>query len=158
MDTSSFNSLYRSVTEMDQMIKEKQPAFRSKLEEDNAKLLDEHKIDYDFEPKWGKLKYVVPAKNCTYLPDFYVRTRSGKEIIVECKGIWVYDDRLKHLLIRILRPELDIRFVFSNSKNRIRKGSKTCYADICNGKGRGDFKGVTWQYADRKVPLEWLEE
>ena len=62
MDTSSFNSLYRSVTEMDQMIKEKQPAFRSKLEEDNAKLLDEHKIDYDFEPKWGKLKYVFPLR------------------------------------------------------------------------------------------------
>ena len=134
------------------------PAFRSKLEEDNAKILDQNNIDYDFEPKWGKLKYVVPAKQCTYLPDFYVRTRSGKEIIIECKGIWVYDDRLKHLLIRILRPELDIRFVFSNSKNRIRKGSKTCYADICNGKGRGNFKGVTWQYADRKVPIEWLEE
>ena len=135
-----------------------QPAFRSKLEEDNAKILDQNNIDYDFEPKWGKLKYEVPAKQCTYLPDFYVRTRSGKEIIIECKGIWVYDDRLKHLLIRILRPELDIRFVFSNSKNRIRKGSKTCYADICNGKGRGTFKGVTWQYADRKVTVEWLEE
>ena len=26
------------------------------------------------------------------------------------------------------------------------------------GKGRGNFKGVTWQYADRKVPVEWLEE
>ena len=135
-----------------------QPSFRSKLEEINAKILDDNQIDYDFEPSWGKLKYIIPSKTCTYLPDFYIRTRSGKTIIIECKGIWVYEDRYKHLLIRNARPDLDIRFVFSSSKNRIRKGSKTTYADICNGKGRGYFKSTTWQFSDRKIPQAWLEE
>lgn len=138
--------------------RKQQNDYRSKLEADNAKLLDDLGVKYDFEPLWGKLSYTVPAKDCKYLPDFYVRTKSGKLIIVECKGIWVYEDRFKHLLIRNKKPDLDIRFVFSNSNSKIRKGSSTTYADICNGKGRGIFKGVTWQYADKKIPREWLEE
>jgi hypothetical protein len=132
--------------------------YRSKLEADIAKHLDTSGVKYDFEPTWGKLSYTVPAKDCKYLPDFYVRTKSGKLIIVEGKGIWVYEDRFKHYLIRKAKPDLDIRFVFSNSKSKIRKGSSTTYADICEGRGRGLFRGMTWQYADRKVPLEWLEE
>jgi len=143
---------------VERIYRSKQPAFRSKLEQGVAEDLTKQDISFDFEPNWGKLGYIVPAKKCTYLPDFYIRTRTGKTIIIECKGIWVYEDRYKHLLIRKARPELDIRFVFSSSKNKIRKGSKTTYADICNGRGRGYFKKVTWQYADRKIPKEWLEE
>lgn len=132
--------------------------YRSKLEKEIARELDLEQIKYDYEPKWGKLQYIIPAKASTYLPDFYITTKSGKTIIIECKGIWIYEDRYKHLLIRRSRPDLDIRFVFSNSKNKIRKGSKTTYADICEGKGRGYFKGVKWKYADKRIPKEWLEE
>ncbi len=138
--------------------KKQSPPYRSKLEEDIAKDLEGKGIEYDFEPKWGKVDYIIPAKKATYNPDFYIKTRSGKTIIIEGKGIWVYEDRFKHLLLRKSRPDLDIRFVFSNSKNKIRKGSPTTYADICNGKGRGHFKEVCWKYADRKVPEEWLNE
>lgn len=134
------------------------PPFRSKLEETIAKDLENKDVEFDFEPSWGKIDYVIPAKNAKYNPDFYVKTKSGKTIIVEGKGIWVYEDRYKHLLLRKSRPDLDIRFVFSNSKSRIRKGSPTTYADICNGKGRGMFKEVKWKFADKKVPQEWLEE
>ena len=133
-------------------------SYRSKLEKEIAKELDSLKVKYDYEPKWGKLQYIIPAKTSTYLPDFYITSKSGKTIIIECKGIWVYEDRYKHLLIKKSQPDLDIRFVFSNSKNKIRKGSKTTYADICNGKGRGYFKGVKWKYADKKIPREWLDE
>lgn len=140
------------------MPKKKSQRFRSKLEEQIAEDLNNQEIEFDYEPKWGKIVYTVPAKNSVYNPDFYVKTKSGKTIIVETKGIWIYEDRFKHLLIKRSRPDLDIRFVFSNSKNKIRKGSKTTYADICEGKGKGFFKGVTWQYADKKIPSEWLEE
>ncbi len=132
--------------------------YRSKLEQSVAEQLEAHEIKYDFEPGWGKLSYTVPQKKSTYLPDFYITTKSGKVIIIECKGIWVYEDRYKHLLLRKERPSIDVRFVFSNSKNKIRKGSKTCYADICQGKGRGYFKGVKWLYSDKKIPLEWFDE
>ena len=132
--------------------------FRSGLEREIADQLKKNSIEYSYEPEWGKLEYTVPAKKCKYLPDFYIKTRSGKQIIIEAKGIWVFVDRLKHYLIKKAHPELDIRFVFSNPKSKIRKGSKTTYADICDGKGRGMFKGIKWQYATKKIPHSWFNE
>ncbi len=132
--------------------------WRSGLEENVAKDLDKKKISYDYEPSYGKIVYSVPATQHTYTPDFYITTKSGKQVIIETKGIFDYDDRHKHLLIKQQHPHLDVRFVFTRSKSRIRKGSKTTYADICNGLGRGPFKGVTWLYADKIIPREWLLE
>ena len=132
--------------------------YRSGLEVEVAKQLSNNNISFLYEPDWGKLSYKVPVKSRVYIPDFYITTRTGKTIIIECKGIWVFEDRYKHLLIRKQNPELDIRFVFSNSKNKIRKGSKTTYADICDGKGKGLFKDVIWKYSDKKIPKDWLEE
>ena len=40
-------------------------------------------------------------------------------------------------------------FVFHNSKNKIRKGSKTTYADWCVKHG--------FQFADKTIPSAWLE-
>ena len=133
-------------------------SFRSGLEKEICDQLKKEGITYDYEPKWGKLKYIIPQKEASYLPDFYITTKSGKKIVIECKGIWVYVDRLKHYLVRKARPDLDIRFVFSNSKSKIRKGSPTTYADICNGKGRGIFKDQVWKYSDKRIPKAWLEE
>lgn len=138
--------------------KKKKSLFRSKIESDIADQLSTKKIDFSYEPAWGKIPYTVPASKHSYLPDFYLTTRTGKKIIVEVKGIWVYDDRYKHLLIRKANPNLDIRFVFSNSKNKIRKGSKTTYRDICEGKGLGMFKGVEWKYSDKTINEDWLDE
>lgn len=132
--------------------------YRSGLEDRTVELLDRIGVEYAYEPKWGKLKYTVPSKECTYTPDFYIKTKSGKEIVIETKGIWDADDRAKHLLIRQTYPDLDLRFVFSNSRAKIRKGSKTTYGDICDGLGRAPFKGVTWKYANRSIPIEWLKE
>jgi hypothetical protein len=60
------------------------------------------------------------------------------------------DDRQKHLLIKQQHPEYDIRFVFSNSKSKLNKESKTTYADWCNKHG--------FQYADKLIPVDWLKE
>lgn len=136
----------------------KKNRYRSKLESEVAKGLEECQVQYDYEPSWGKIDYTIPAKKSTYLPDFYITTKTGRIIVIECKGVWIFEDRYKHFLIKKTRPDLDIRFIFYNSKNKIRKGSKTTYADICNGKGRGYFKGMTWQYADKVIPKEWLDE
>lgn len=133
-------------------------SYKSGLEDTNSKLLDEKGVQYSYEPKWGVIKYTVPATICNYTPDFYITTKSGKTIIVETKGLWDAKDRKKHLLIREQYPELDIRFVFTRSKAKISKNSTTTYADICEGKGRGSFKGVTWKYADKIIPEEWLDE
>jgi predicted nuclease of restriction endonuclease-like RecB superfamily len=130
--------------------------YRSGLEERTAKNLDDLSVPYQFETL--KLPYIIPASNHKYTPDFLITTKSGKTLIIETKGIWAFDDRKKHLLIREQHPDLDIRFVFSRSKSKISKKSTTTYADICNGLGRGKFKGITWKYADSKIPQEWIDE
>jgi predicted nuclease of restriction endonuclease-like RecB superfamily len=132
--------------------------YRSGLEVKIAEELNDLGVVYEFEPKENKIAYTVPSSEHTYTPDFVITTKSGKQIIIETKGIWDYADRNKHLLIRQQHPHLDIRFIFTRSKSRIRKGSSTTYADICEGRGRGPFKGVTWKYHDKTIPIEWIEE
>lgn len=133
--------------------------FKSKLERVNAELLTKEGVTYLYEPAEARIKYVKPATVHTYTPDLPLKTRgTGKIIIVETKGIWDYDDRYKHAWIQRFYPELDIRFVFTRSLTKTSKGAKQTYADICEGRGRGIFKGMKWPYADKKIPLAWLEE
>jgi hypothetical protein len=82
----------------------------------------------------------------TYTPDFQL----PNGIIIETKGRFVTADRQKHRLIREQYPELDIRFVFSNSKARISKQSQTTYAAWCERYG--------FKYADRWIPEDWFNE
>ena len=132
--------------------------YRSGLEDKVHEQLTKKKVSFEYEPSDKKIVYIIPESVHKYTPDFVLTTASGKTIYVETKGIWDSDDRKKHLLIRQQHPEKDIRFVFTRSKARIRKGSKTTYGMICDGQGRGDFKGVVWQYADKLIPEEWWNE
>lgn len=117
--------------------------FRSGLEEKVADQLKKSGVKYGYETT--KIKYVVPEKVHTYTPDFVF----PNGLIVETKGRFVAADRKKHLLIQQQCPDLDIRFVFQNSNNKINKGSKTSYADWCVKNG--------FKYADKRIPDEWLK-
>ena len=135
------------------------PVRRSKLEDNVAGQLERAKVVYEYESESCKINYLVPSSSHIYTCDFILHTRTGKQIFIEAKGIWDYDDRYKHLLIRKQHPEIDIRFVFLRASNKIRKGSKTTYADICNGLGRGMWKDNIWKYSDGgKVPKGWYDE
>lgn len=92
------------------------------------------------------IEYEQPTKKRKYHPDF----KLPNGILIETKGRLVTADRQKHLWIKQQHPNLDIRFVFGNSRNRINKGSPTTYADWCRKNG--------FPYADRSVPAEWLGE
>ena len=118
--------------------------FRSGLEERIAEQLDELGVSYTYEKV--KLKYIKPASSHVYTPDFQL----PNGIIVESKGRFLAPDRQKHLLVKKHNPELDIRFVFSNSNARISKTSRTTYAMWCRKNG--------YQYADKLIPQEWLDE
>lgn len=118
--------------------------FRSGLEERLALQLQGLGVPFTFEE--DKIKYTQPAKPRTYTPDF----RLPNGIFIESKGRFLSEDRQKHLWIKQQHPELDIRFVFSNSKSRIAKGSKTTYAKWCEDNG--------FLYADKEIPLSWIEE
>ena len=116
---------------------------RSGLEARTVTYLKKLKVDFRYE----KLK--IPwrdNRNKTYTPDFVL----DNGIIIETKGRFISPDRAKHLAVRDQYPELDIRFVFTNSKSKLYKGSKTTYGMWCN---KYDFK-----YADRYIPEAWLKE
>lgn len=139
--------------------KSKKTNYRSGLEEKVAKQLELNKISYEYESKNCKINYKIPSSNHIYTNDFRIVTYTSKIIYIEVKGIWDYADRYKHYLIKKQHPELDIRLVFGNAKNPIRRGSKTSYATICEGGGKGIFKGMKWKYSDKGiVPSSWFEE
>ena len=118
--------------------------FRSGLEERIAEQLDKAGVEYTYEKV--KLKYIKPASQHVYTPDFVL----ANGIIVETKGRFLMADRQKHILVKRHNPTLDIRFVFSNSNARISKTSRTTYAQWCIKNG--------FLYADKTIPKEWLDE
>ena len=81
-----------------------------------------------------------------YLPDFVL----PNGIIVEAKGYFDSRSRAKMIAVKKHNPNLDIRFVFMNSRNKLRKGSKTTYAEWCEKYG--------FKYAESTIPLKWFKE
>lgn len=116
--------------------------FRSGLEETIAAQIAEEGHEVRFESR--VINYIKPAKAARYTPDFEL----DNGIIIESKGRFLTADRQKHLLVKQQHPDKDIRFVFSNSRQRISKQSKTTYADWCEKHG--------FTYADKLIPKEWF--
>ena len=117
--------------------------FKSGLEETISKQIESNGIPSKYETE--TVPYVIPESNHIYRPDFLL----PNGIYIETKGRLVASDRKKHVLIKKQHPELDIRFVFSNSRNKIVKKSKTTYAMWCEKNG--------FQYADQTIPDEWFK-
>lgn len=117
--------------------------YRSGLEEKISDQLKSLGVPVQYES--FKIQYEVNETR-SYTPDW----KLPNGIIVESKGRLVLEDRKKHLLIKKQYPDLDIRFVFSNSKAKIRKGSPTSYGDWCKKNG--------FLYADKLIPEEWIKE
>jgi len=118
--------------------------YRSGFEHKVSEKLTESKIKFGYEVT--QIQYVKPQTSHKYTVDFTL----PNGILIETKGRWVLEDRKKHLLIKNQHPELDIRLVFQNPKGKIRKGSKTTYADFCIK------HDILW--ADKEIPLSWIGE
>ena len=117
--------------------------YRSGLEFKISTALDTINYNYDYESikiEWEDLSYR------TYTPDFIL----NNGIIIETKGRFLTTDRRKHLCIKKQHPNLDIRFVFENSRRKLRKGAKSTYAEWCIKHG--------FRYYDRIIPEDWIKE
>ena len=117
--------------------------YRSGLEHSISLYLTELKHKYDYETikiEWEDLTYRK------YTPDFIL----SNGIIVETKGRFVTADRKKHIAIKRQHPDLDIRFVFTNSRSKLQKGAKSSYGQWCIKYG--------FRYYDRIIPEDWLKE
>ena len=117
---------------------------KSGLEEIIYKELKSKYIHFVYEGM--KIKFELPTQQKTYTPDFPI----NNSFIVEAKGAFNSQDRKKHKLIKAQRPELDIRFIFSNSKTKIGKKSKTTYGMWC------DKHDIPW--AEKEIPESWFSE
>lgn len=120
-----------------------QYGFRSGLEERISQELTDKGVTFGYEDQ--KIEYLKPAKSAKYTPDFNL----ANGIVIETKGRFLTADRQKHLLVKAQHPEIDIRFVFSNSRARISKQSTTTYAMWCERNG--------FLFADKHIPDEWLK-
>ena len=86
------------------------------------------KVPFSFEPHYIEYTWLEYKK---YLPDFLL----PNGIFLEVKGRFKLEDRKKHLFIKEMYPDLDIRFVFDNPNGKLNKGGKSSYADWCTKNG-----------------------
>ena len=117
--------------------------YRSGLEDKVATYLVQNNVNFLYEKvkiEWEDLAYR------TYTPDFILYNG----IIIETKGRFIASDRRKHLAIKKQHPNLDIRFIFTNSKNKLSKGAKSSYGEWCIKHG--------FRYYDRVIPEDWTKE
>ena len=120
-----------------------QAGYRSGLEEDTSINLKERNIGFEYEKM--KIKW-LDSKERSYTPDFVLENG----IIIETKGKFTTADRRKHKEIKKQYPDLDIRFVFSNSRSKLDKGAKSNYGEWCVKYG--------FLYSDKVIPEEWTAE
>jgi len=123
----------------------KKYGYRSGLENAVANQIKNRGLVVKYEDPSSRISFTQPATDRTYTPDFIL----PNNIIIETKGRFTLEDRKKHLWIKE-QTDHDIRFVFSNSRVRIRKGSKTTYGMWCEKHG--------FLYADKEIPEEWFNE
>ena len=116
---------------------------RSGLEDRMADDLTERGVGFTYEET--KIKW-LDSKVRTYTPDFVLENG----IIIETKGRFTAPDRRKNKELKKQYPDMDLRFVFQNSRAKLYKGAKSTYADWCEKNG--------FLYADKVVPEEWLQE
>lgn len=93
-----------------------------------------------------KLTYIVPASKHKYLTDF----KLGENSYIEVKGRLTAADRKKYLLVKEQHPEVQLRFFFDKSNNKLYKGSPTTYADWA------EKFGFEWTDLKLGLPKEWL--
>lgn len=125
----------------------KKYGFKSGLEERIANELTDKKVNFGYEEE--KIAYTIPESLHKYTPDFKIKKSEDRILYIETKGRWVTADRKKLKLVKEQHPDLDIRILFQNAKNKITKNSKTTYGDYA------DKIGILW--AEKTIPDSWFE-
>ena len=112
--------------------------YKSGLERNIADQLAAAEIKFKYEPY--KIPYTIAH---TYTPDFVLA--SG--LVIETKGFFRTGDTRKMRAVKEARPDLDIRFVFTDADKKISKGKIT--------HGEWAIK-YGFPYSTGRIPTEWL--
>ena len=119
------------------------PLFKSKFEKTIWDKLRKEFSSCKYEP--DKYKYIQPAIERTYTPDF----KTGKaNLYIEAKGKLDLDTRKKMIWFRDSSPNVKVIFLFMNPDTKIRKGSKTTYGAWATANG--------FQWLDARK--DWLSD
>lgn len=120
--------------------------FRSKFEQMIAFGLLALDRCFEYEP--DKFTYTLTK---TYTPDF----KLPNGIYVESKGVLRASDITKLRAFKEQHPEVDLRLLFQNAKNKVRRGSKTTYGEWATKNGFIWAEGMEipddWYFAPRRV-------
>lgn len=119
--------------------------YRSGLERKMQQELESYNLVHNFEGR--VFEYTIPETKHKYTPDFPV----SPHIVIETKGRWVVEDRMKMLYLIEQYPDISFRMVFQKASQKIKKGSKTSYGDWC------DKHNIMW-CEGVQLPKEWLED
>ena len=122
----------------------KKHGWRSGLEKRIQEDLKDLGVEDNYEGR--VFEYIVPETKHKYTPDFPV----SPHIVIETKGLWDVADRMKMVMIQQQYPEVEFRMLFQNAQKKIKKGSKTSYADYC------DKHNIKW--AEKAIPQEWIDD
>jgi hypothetical protein len=121
------------------------PTFRSKFEESIWEAAKRIRRNIQHEPHF--IPYVMKG---SYLPDFIIKTKSGKYIYVEAKGYLDAAACKKMKAVKASNPDLDIRFVFQDPN-----GKRNRRAILRNWEWAEKHK---FPWAAKTIPLEWWRE
>lgn len=114
---------------------------RNKFEQAGLDELIKKKAKFIYESR--KIPYIIEAN---YIPDVTL----GNGIIIEFKGKFDAIARRKMAAVKACNPELDIRFVFYNSRSKIAKGSRMTHGEWAEKMG--------FKYSHQEIPDEWINE
>jgi len=125
--------------------------YRSGLERDIAHFLKGKRVAFEFETI--KVPFTQPAAERVYVPDFIIRKKGKVVCVIEAKGKLDSDGRKKLLWVKEQHPKLRVKLLFQYANNKIRKGSKTTYADWANK------HGFEWaEFKSDGVPERWYKQ
>ena len=117
------------------------PKFRSGLEKSVWGAAQRYCKNMQFEPHY--LPYVIKG---SYLPDILL----PNGIYIEVKGRLDAGTQRKMRAVKQSNPDLDIRFVFQNANQKVRKGGKLRYWEWA--------EKYDYPWSEGTIPREWFEE
>ena len=127
--------------------------YRSRFERRIAEQLKTKGVKYWYEPI--RIPYEWRGETRHYIPDFGVKTKEGKRVLLEAKGYM--DERASWKMVAVKRqhPELDIRFIFQSASTKVGSKQSQRRRKLNTGPEWAGWRGFPW--AVEKVPDEWIE-
>ncbi len=125
--------------------------YRNKFERLTAEQLTDKSVEFSYETE--RIRYTVEGN---YIPDFKIRTATGKTIYVETKGNGRSFDgqaRRKLRAVQEQHPDIDLRIVFYTDGKCGPKRKDGTYMRQMEWAAKYGFKAAV-----RDIPQEWLNE